>query len=150
MAAAEEIVEEVIKPSHRFVLPDISACGDWLIARLAKRYGGLTPQTALGWLRGMMESPEFLFLRNDKAVFLGQSRHTRLDPTPICEEVFCLAQEGGQRHAAALYKDFLRWAEAQQARELIVDGFSDVPKPLITEMLGEKLASRTVWHVRLR
>jgi hypothetical protein len=151
---AKKIVEAASEPppspAHRFIDPDFDSCGIWLLAELQSRFRQLTERNIMGWLRGLIHNPEFLFLRNDKAVLLAQQTHEFLEPRPVVLEIFCLAQDGGNQHAAALYVEMKRWAQSLGALRLVVEEFTNVPHPMVVEAFGEEPKTEKLSVIRLR
>lgn len=115
----------------------------WLLPRLTQEYPHIGHW---GWntlLRGIMTSNEYLFVCNSHAVALAQLKQETLDPIPIVNEIFVLA-EGGPggdytNHALALYDDVLRFAQAKGASEIHFDVLSDAPRPSVSKKLARVL-----------
>ena len=146
--AAKQEVTESSQP-RRFTVPDFNTYGMWIISRLKAKFPTMTDKTALGWLRGLMESNEYYFVTNEKAVLLAQMVHAGLDPAPKVREIFCLCQDGQMQAGADLYRSLAGWAKNIGTDEIIVMRLTDVSKPMIEEALGGKVASRTLNYVRL-
>lgn len=150
MAAAAKRIETVpaaAEPiaARRFGLADLSEMGAWLLWRLKDRYPHLDERNLAGWLRGMIDSNEYLFVRTRNAVALAQIQHRALDPLPIVDELFVLAkgrdsdgvvEKGALAEAAELYGEFLRWARSLGATEIAIERYTDVPRDQIKERLG--------------
>lgn len=138
------------KEIRRFCQPDLSEMGVWLISRLKQKFEGMSDQAALGWLRGIMVSSEYNFVRNEGAVLLAQVLRAGIDPQPQVREIFCLCQDGFLKDGQDLYRHLARWAKNVGAEEIAVLNFSDVPKPMIEEAMGARVSSRPTQFVRLK
>lgn len=138
-------------PSRRVGDPDLLNIGSWLLDELRQgRWPDLTDRTIVGWLRGLMNNPEFLFICNDKAVLLAQQIREHMEPRPVVIEIFCCSQDGGMRDGAGLYADMKRWAESLGASKLIIEQFTKVPRPMMTEALGLPIETEKTAIVRLK
>ena len=80
---AEEKPAPPTFPSRRFYGPDFDQYGLWLLARLKEKFDELPERKALGWLRGLSQSNEYLFITNEKAVMLCDQEHSQLNPAPV-------------------------------------------------------------------
>jgi hypothetical protein len=128
-----------IEPSlRRFGLADLSQHGAWVLPRLIKAYPHLNERTAAGWLRGILESDEFLFLYQPHSVGCAQiMRAHTLAPNAVVYERFVFAQsEDHLEEAAAFYEEFKRWAKLLSARTIIVEECTDVLHEQIRARLG--------------
>jgi hypothetical protein len=137
-------------PSHRFSYPDFDEVGLWLLKDLQERWPSITERNIAGWLRSLMESPEYLFIRNEKAVLLAQQTHEHLEPRPVVIEIFCVTQDSGNQDGAGLYTEMKRWAERLGAHKMIVEEFTTVPRPMIAEAIGQAVETDKVAVVRLK
>lgn len=129
---------------RRFSMTDIEALGAWLTERLRDKWPHLTDRHILGWLRGCMESREFLFLRAENATGLAEIVHDPLSPVPRIREVFVLCRKGFQHEGAAIYTHFKRWAESMRAGEIEVLTHSDVPNSMVKDVIGNPLRRETM------
>lgn len=149
-------VVEIIAPQPyqpvsiaRFALPDLDVWGVYLMERLLSRFPHLNDRMFIGWLKGCMESNEFLFIRSVNAVALAMIVRSPLQPTADVQEVFVLTRGSGcEDEALAMYDEFRRWAERMGARDLLVDIFTDVGKDAIQRRLG-RLYNRITPFIRL-
>jgi hypothetical protein len=133
----------------RFALPDLDVWGVLLMERLMSRFPHLNDRMFIGWLKGCMESNEFLFVRSEHAVALAQIVRSPLQPMADVQEVFVLMRgKGGEDEGLAMYDEFRHWAERMGARDLLVDIFTDVPKDAIQRRLG-RLYNRIIPFIRL-
>lgn len=149
-AAAAEKEQVDILQARRFVLPDFDRYGVWLLGRMKERFPSVPDRLGLGWLRGITQSNEHLFVTNERAVLLADQVHTQLNPVPIVREIFCFCQDGQMQHGANLYADMKRWAVSLGASELaVLRGASDVPQPMLEEVIGIKLQSKRIYSARL-
>lgn len=155
-AVSGQVVDAVAQPQPylpvtitRFALPDLDAWGVYLMERLLSRFPHLNDRMFIGWLKGCMESNEFLFIRSANAVALAQIVRSPLQPMADVQEVFVLTRGAGATdEGLAMYDEFRRWAERMGARDLLVDIFTDVPKEAIQRRLG-RLYNRINPFIRL-
>jgi hypothetical protein len=129
---------------RRFELGDLSSHGGWLIPRLVTALE-LPEQRLAGWLRGMIDTNEHLFLRQEHSVALAElQRANGLADKPIVRERFVLAQDVENpehiKEAADFYDEFKRWARNLGAEIIIVEELSNVPHDTIKEKLGRIFA----------
>lgn len=125
---------------RRFDLADLSSHGPWLMERLVTALE-LPEQRVGGWLRGMIDSSEFLFLYQSHSVALAEmQRANGLADKPIVRERFVLAENPDDithvKEAAGFYDEFKRWAKGLGAEIIIVEEFSNVSHEMIKEKLG--------------
>lgn len=130
-----------ILPLRRFELADLSRHGGWLMTRLLAAYPHLTPRELQGWLRGLIYSPEYLFLYQDNSVGLAQViRNFTLTPKPVIQERFVFVEDKDNAEhvaqAAEFYAEFERWAKNQSVDTIMVEELTDVPHEAIREKLG--------------
>lgn len=130
-----------VPPIRRFQLPDLSRHGGWLMRRLLAAYPHLNDRELQGWLRGIIYSPEFLFLYQDNSVGLAQLiRNDTMTPLPVIHERFVFAEEKENRdhieQAANFYTEFYRWAKNQSVSTILVEELTDVPHEAIRAHLG--------------
>lgn len=155
-------------PISRFSMPDLTKHGLWLLDRLRdfQMYHHLTERILIGWLRGVMESNEWSFLKSNLCVALAHSVNPELCPALIVKEVFvfCMGRDPDgiiERNAlmegAIMYREFERWGHSLGATELVGSGVvsiegdstSDVPKELIERSLNRKIKHREVGYIKL-
>ena len=149
-AQAEE--ERFIRASiTRFIEPDLQKYGTWLLDRLKERWA-LNERNIYGWLKSSMLSRECLCIKTAHAVGFAQVTHRPLEPRPDVTEVFVKVEnpsdEQQLREGAVIYLEFQRWAKSMDAAELMVDRFTDIPRPMIADILG-LVHKREVSYVRL-
>lgn len=147
---AEE--ERVIRASiTRFIEPDLQKYGTWLLDRLKERWA-LNERNIFGWLKSSMLNRECLCIKTPHAVGFAQVTPRQLDPRCDVSEVFVKVEnpndENQLREGAVIYLEFQRWAKDHGAMELLVDRFTDIPRPMIVDMLG-LVHKREVSLVRL-
>src|SRR5712672_4228096 len=95
----------------RFALPDLDVWGVHLMERLLSRFPHLNDRMFIGWLKGCMDSNEFLFIRSANAVALAMIVRSPLQPTADVQEVFVLTRgKGCEDEGLAMYDEFRRWA----------------------------------------
>ena len=122
--------------SWRMSRVDLDEVIEWLIGRLAKVYPGKTKTEILGWLRGVCESNEYLFIRSSRALALVQIVQEPLLP-PRAEERFVFAMDGGKEHAAALYHDIKRWCVNTGLDEYVISRATDIDEGRIESRMGK-------------
>lgn len=133
---------------RRFEMPDLTEHGPWISERLLKVYPSVTAVTLHGWLRGLLDSNEHLFLYQKNAVAVATTLHgNSLAPEPVVRERFVFVKDPKNQEqveqAAMFYADFYRWAKAQGASAVILDGeMSDVPSEQARDKLGGRLFER--------
>jgi hypothetical protein len=153
--AARKLDEPAVPPPiRRFELPDLSRHGAWIMARVLKQFPHLNERTVIGWLKGMLYSPETLFLYQDHSVAMAQvvKLHS-LDAAPVVHErfVWCETPDNPEHQQEALlfYRDFARWAKHQGCTAMIVEEASDVPHEMIGKLLEKRMFQRQQTFVRL-
>lgn len=140
------VVEFTPVPSRRFGLPDLHDKGPWLLSRLRVKYPHLQDKQLFGWIRGMIDSPESMFLRTEHAVMLAQIEHESLSALPTVIERFVLVETADAMHeGTSLYVDMMRWARGLNAERMYVHLHSDVPLTHIEERLGGLMAQRRMF-----
>ena len=123
---------------RRFGLADLNEHGAWILPRLLKAYPHLNERTVAGWLRGILDSDEFLFLYQSHSVGCAQiMRAHTLKPDPVVYERFVLAEsEDYLEEAAEFYTRFKMWAQSLSARTIVVEECTDVLHEQIRARLG--------------
>lgn len=128
-------------PVRRFQTADLSTHAKWVLPRLLQAFPHLSEQQAAGWLRGVCDSNEHLFLRLPRAVGLAQvlGDHTLAPRQRVVERfVWCENPADKEQVAAAalLYDEFARWGKKLGCEVLIVEEMTDVPHDAIKAQLG--------------
>jgi hypothetical protein len=149
-AVAEKTKEpERTITSRRFVLPDWTDTRNWLLPRLKVKWPHLQDNQVDGWIRSIIDSPEFMFIRTGNAVACAQMVRDTLSPVPEAVEKFVLAKDREEaehiRECLYLYGDLIRWAQNIGARDMTVEQFTDVPHPVIAQRLGRVFTRETVF-----
>jgi hypothetical protein len=126
---------------RRFDIADLSKHGGWILSKMSKRYPHLQDTTIAGFLRGIINSPEYLFLYGEDAVALAQSVHELLVDRVVVREHFVFAKPGHEKEAVTMYEEMARWARSQGIREIYLQSQGDVPHEVIKERLGR------IYHV---
>lgn len=137
-----------VSSARRFSVIDLEQMGAWLTTRLLEKYPTQTPQRLRAFLRGCIDSPEYLFLRNNRAVALFQRITTPPAFTTVGHEIFVLGQEDCGTEAEWLYDDAKRWGEANGVERLIVNNLSDVALDKIRRRLP-RMFQKTLIYARL-
>jgi hypothetical protein len=136
--------------SHRFGPPDFDSVGMWLLGELKERWPHVNERNIFGWLRSLTDASEYLFIRNEKAVLLAQQIRENFELHPTVIEIFCLGQDGGLQDAAGLYTEMKRWAQSLGTEKMIVEEFTNVPRPMIVEAVGQPLETEKIAVVWLK
>jgi hypothetical protein len=126
---------------RRFDLPDIDRHGAWFLPRFLQQFPHLNERAAIGFIKSVLYSNEFLFLFQDKAVALFQSVGSGgLEPQEIVWERFAWVENptdaGQQQAAAAFYPRALKWAQQKGIDVVHVDNSTDVPREVIKAAAG--------------
>lgn len=143
MSVAEKFTPEV--ETHRFFLPDFSELGVWLIGRLKQKHPTMTDAGLMSWLRSLIQSQDYLFIRRGSAVLLAQQIREGVDAGIIVKVLFSFCQSGNEQDGAYLFDDLHRWATGLGAREVMIGDNNDISQTLIEEVLG-KIQKRTVLY----
>jgi hypothetical protein len=126
---------------RRFELPDLDAHGKWFLPRFLKEFPHLNERSAIGFLRGIIYSNEFLFLFQEKGVALAQAMQSGgLDGEPIVWERFVWVEnpaDASQQQAAAFfYGRIAKWAKGMGVTKVHVEENTDVPHDMIKAQCG--------------
>lgn len=125
---------------RRFDLADLTRHGSWLVPRLTAALE-LPEQRLAGWLRGMIDSSDFLFLYQEHSAALAEMQRVNgLADKPVVRERFVLVEDTESaahiKEAAGFYDEFARWAKNLGAEIILVEELSNVPHEMIKERLG--------------
>lgn len=125
---------------RRFDLADLSRHGKWLVPRLVQALG-LPEQRLAGWLRGLIDSREFLFLTNAHSCALAEVQLVNgLADKPVVRERFVFVEDPENKdyieEAADFYDEFHRWAKSLGAEIMLVEELTIVPHEMIKQKLG--------------
>jgi hypothetical protein len=126
---------------RRFELPDLDHHARWFMPRFLKEFPHLNERAAIGFLRGIIYSNEFLFLFQDKGVALAQSMGSGgLEAEPIVWERFVWVEDPAnveqQKAAAFFYSRMVKWAQGLGTKVIHVECKTDVPRELIKAQAG--------------
>ncbi len=126
---------------RRFELPDLDRHGRWFLPRFLKEFPHLNERSAIGFLRGIIYSNEFLFLFQEKGVALAQMMGSGgLEPDPIVWERFVWVEDPAnvdqQRAAAFFYSRMVTWAKQMGVSVIHVENHTDVGHDLIKAQVG--------------
>lgn len=152
-ATAEKLT--VIDPpfTRRFERPDIDKHAAWFIPRILKTFPHQTERSVYTWLLNIMDSNEFMFLYQDKAVALAQVVAYSLRPEAIVEEIFVWCEDPRDKDqlaaAAHFYDHFYQWAKRKGVPTLIVEENSDVPHEMIRRQLGNEEQQKRLFERKL-
>lgn len=127
--------------TRRFELPDIDRHGSWFLPRFLKEFPHLNERAAIGFVKSILYSNEFLFLFQEKAVGLFQAVGSGgLEPQEILWERFVWLQNPTdveqQKAAATFYVRALKWAATKGCDVVHVECSSDVPRETIKNAAG--------------
>jgi len=125
---------------RRFELPDMDR-HKWFLPRFLKEFPHLNERGAIGFLRGILYSNEFLFLFQEKGAALAQSMGSGgLEPEPIVWERFVWVEDPAdtaqQQAAAFFYPRIAAWAKTMGVSKVHVEEHSDVAHELIKAQVG--------------
>jgi hypothetical protein len=152
MAEAAEKIEPVreMAPVRRFELADLSKHGPWLMKRFAAEFPEVHERVIAGYLRGLIEQAEYMFLYQDHAVALAQ-----LVCLPgfkikwIVQERFVWVEDKTDKDqlesAADFYEHMKQFARRRDADTMFVCEKTDVPKDMIQARLGRLFETRTTF-----
>lgn len=136
---------------RRFQIPDVDRHAAWLLPRLQQVYG-LTAREALGWLRGIIYSNEFLALYSEHGIAIAQMTRPTLAAQSIIQERFVWVADKDdkrqQAEASLFYDEMAQWAKRAGVAIVIVQEDSDVPHDMIKERMG-RLFTRTQTFARI-
>jgi hypothetical protein len=131
---------------RRFFLADLDRHRSWFFPRFVKEFPHLNERSAIGFLKGIMESNEFMFLTLHEntlknGVALAQSMGSGgLEAEPIVWERFVWVEDPAnveqQKAAAFFYPRIVKWAQGLGTKVIHVECRSDVPRELIKAQAG--------------
>jgi hypothetical protein len=126
---------------RRFDLPDIDRHGAWFLPRFLKEYPHINERAAIGFIKAVLYSNEFLFLFQEKAVALFQAVGSGgLEPQEIIWERFVWLQDPNdvqqQQAAAQFYVRALKWAQQKGVEIVHTELSTDVPRDTIKAVAG--------------
>lgn len=126
---------------RRFELPDMDRHAKWFMPRFLKEFPHLNERSAIGFLRGIIYSNEFLFLFQEKGIALAQMMSSGgLEAEAIVWERFVwieYPEDVGQQQAAAFfYPRFAEWAKRMGVGVIHVECKTDVPHEMIKARVG--------------
>lgn len=149
MAQAALKEPEIIPQSpnlRRFALGDLTTHGAWIMKRLQTAYPHFNEKYLAGWLRGMINSNEYLFICSDNCVALFQmlSVHS-LEPKPWVWERFVFVKEGYEKDGIECYKRAYDWAKSMGVERVVVEQLTDVHHELIKEPMGRLFTQQLIF-----
>lgn len=140
-------------PISRFMFPDFSIYGSWMVDRLRMIWPGVNERSVIGWLRGCSESKEYHFVKTAHAVGMAQVFYQPLTAIPKVEEIFVLvdnkAREKSLYEGCAIYGEFTRWSKTIGSGLVQVGIYTDVPIELIECTIG-KVRKQEISFVDIR
>ena len=142
-----EILKPVAPPPvigadvRRFELPDMDRHARWFMPRFLTEFPHLNERSAIGFLRGIIYSNEFLFLFQEKGVALAQAMGSGgLDAEAIVWERFVWVEDptdvAQQQAASFFYVRIAEWAKRMGTGIVHVECKSDVSHDLIKAKVG--------------
>jgi hypothetical protein len=125
---------------RRFQLPDLDR-HSWFLPRFLKEFPHLNERSAIGFLRGIIYSNEFLFLFQERGVALAQLVTSGgLEPEPIVWERFVWVEDptnaDQQKAAVYMYPSIVKWAKSMGVSVIHVENKTDVSHDLIKAQAG--------------
>lgn len=145
----------VVEPpfTRRFERPDIDKHAAWFIPRVLKVFPHQTERSVYTWLLNILNSNEFMFLYQDKAIALAQVVAYSLRPESVVEEIFVWCEDPKDKDqladAAYFYEHFYEWAKRKGIVTLIVEENSDVPHEVIRKQLGNDEQQKRLFERKL-
>ena len=130
-----------IPAMRRLQTADLTEHGAWILERLLKQHPNHNQRSIIGWLHGLTDSNEHLFLYQPHAVCLAERVFTyTLDAKPLVFErfVFCEDKDNAlhQMEASWFYPEMLRWAKQAGIDKVFVMEKSDVPDDMVRKRVG--------------
>lgn len=146
LAEKFEIIDPSIHTVSAFCLPDLHERGQWLVNCLRERLHPQQDAQIFNWLRSIIDTNDYHFVRTPHAVALAELKRERMMVFPIVVDHFVLIEEGADvSEGQALYDDMKRWAFALGAAEILISPKSHVDKSLIEERLGKVHRRETLY-----
>jgi hypothetical protein len=128
-------------PTSRFVFPDFSVYGTWMVDRLRAIWPHVNERSVIGWLRGCSENKEYHFIKTEHAVGMAQVSYHPLTAIPDITEIFVIVdnkqREKSIYEGCAIYGEFKRWAKTLGSETIGVGKCTDVPVDLIECAIGK-------------
>jgi hypothetical protein len=152
--AAEKIEVREPAPVRRFEIADLSKHGPWLMKRFAEAFKDVPERQIAGYLRGLIESAEYMFLYLDHAVALAQLVYLPgFKMKRIVQERFVWVEDRADKDqleaAADMYVHMKDFAKRRDCESIFVCENTDVPKNLIENRLGVRLFDTKITHARV-
>jgi hypothetical protein len=155
MAEAAEKIEPAREMAfvRRFELADLSKHGPWLMKRFAAEFPEVHERVIAGYLRGLIEQAEYMFLYQDHAVALAQLINLPgFQVKRAVQERFVWVEDKADKaqleDAADFYEHMKQFAQRRDAQTMFVCEKTDVPKELIQQRLG-RLFDTKITHARV-
>ena len=130
--------------TRRVARADVEQLRHWLCQRLAKRYPERNQDAIYIWLVQAVDSNEYHFVRNDRAIALAGIQYRVMKPARVVEEfAFELGYDGSEEVqpdrtvSASLYPEILRWAKGMGAKQVLLLEFSDSTLAATEKTVGE-------------
>lgn len=126
---------------RRFELPDLDRHSLWFMPRFLKNFPHLNERQAIGFLRGVLYSNEYLFLFQEKGIALAQAVGSHaLDASSVVWERFVWVEDPENKMqveaASYFYERFGEWAKRKSISTVLVDQQTDVSDELIKARIG--------------
>ncbi len=145
MTEAAVRYDVMVDPAQHIVracdLPQLADRAGWLAPRLRSLFPGYQDSHIMGWLRtmaGTNGTSNYRLVCTDNAVALSEHRNEKLVIAPFIIDHFVVVNEGADiSEGQALYMDMNRWGMSIGASEIHINPKSDVPRPLIEEVMGK-------------
>ncbi|MDE2020517.1 MAG: hypothetical protein KGJ13_09300 [Patescibacteria group bacterium] len=137
----------------RFMFPDFSVYGSWMVDRLRTIWPGVNERSIIGWLRGCSESKEYHFVKTPHAVGMAEVTYQPLTSIAKVGEIFVIVdnkmREKSLYEGCAIYGEFKRWSKTIGSGLIGVGVYTDVPLELIECAIG-KIKKQEISFVDVR
>jgi len=143
--AVEPFMNKPVPPvfgadTRRFELPDLDRHATWFMPRFIAAFPHLNERQAIGFLRSVLYSSEYLFLFQEKGIALAQTlgAHALEAQTVIWERFVWVEDPQNEKQVEAasyFYERFADWAKRKTVSNIVVEQNTDVPLELIRARL---------------
>jgi len=124
--------------ARRFSMADLTKYGNHLIEKLKDSFPHVHEKMLAGWLNGLNQSNQNLFIINDYAVALCRVYQEELCPDSVVKEIFVYAlPDASLEDASTIYVDIQNWAKRLGAGYMILETHTDIPRAMIEKICGK-------------
>lgn len=149
LAEKFETIDPAIYSVQAMGFPGLSDKGQWLLDQLRPRFPNYQDPQIMNWLRSVIDSPDYHFVRTEHAVALSELKRERMMAAAFVLDHFVLIEEGADiSEGEALYDDMRRWAFGLGAAEIVVNPQSHVPVEMVEARIG-KVRKRETLYVKV-